>query len=70
MVALVLAAPMLTGTDDGALSRVGVAVLVALGLASTPVLASVAAGLPPAFGRRLAGRETSSGSRSASTRGE
>src|SRR5262249_51149006 len=29
IVALVLAAPLLTGTDDGALSRVGVAVLIA-----------------------------------------
>jgi hypothetical protein len=51
--AIVLAAPMLTGTDDGALSRVGVAVLVALGLASTPIVASVAAGLPIVFGRRF-----------------
>jgi hypothetical protein len=51
--AVVLAAPLLTGTDDGALSRVGVAVLVAIGLASTPIVASVAAGIPIVFGRRL-----------------
>jgi small-conductance mechanosensitive channel len=51
--ALVLAAPMLTGTDDGALSRVGVAVLVSIGLSSTPMLASVVAGIPLVFTRRL-----------------
>jgi small-conductance mechanosensitive channel len=53
VVAVVLAAPLLTGTDDGALSRIGVAVLVAIGLASTPIVASVAAGIPIVFGRRL-----------------
>ncbi len=53
VVAVLLAAPLLTGTDDGALSRVGVAVLVAVGLASTPIVASVAAGIPIVFGRRL-----------------
>ncbi len=51
---LVLAAPLLTGTDDGALSRIGVAVLAAIGLSSTPVLACVVAGIPIVFGRRLA----------------
>jgi hypothetical protein len=53
LAALVLAAPMLTGTDNGALSRVGVAILLAVGLAATPVIASVAVGLPVVFGRRL-----------------
>jgi small-conductance mechanosensitive channel len=53
LASLVLAAPLLTGTDDGALSRVGVAVLVAIGLSATPILACVAAGLPVVFGRSL-----------------
>ena len=53
VVALVLAAPLLTGTDDGALSRVGVAVLFAIGLSSTPVIACIVAGIPVVFGRRL-----------------
>jgi hypothetical protein len=53
LLAVVLAAPLLTGTDDGVLSRVGVAVLVALGFASAPVVASVWAGLPTVFGQRL-----------------
>jgi small-conductance mechanosensitive channel len=53
VVALVLAAPLLTGTDDGALSKVGVAVLFAIGLSSTPVVACVVAGIPVVFGRRL-----------------
>ena len=50
---LVLAAPLITGTDDGALSRAGVVALVALGLACTPVLACAAAGVPVVFLRRL-----------------
>jgi len=50
---IVLAAPLITGTDDGALSRAGVVALVALGLAFTPVLACAAAGVPAVFGRRL-----------------
>jgi small-conductance mechanosensitive channel len=54
VVALVLAAPMITGTDNGALSHVGVAVLVAIGLSSTPVVACVVAGIPLVYGRRLA----------------
>jgi small-conductance mechanosensitive channel len=57
VVSLVLSAPLLTGTDDGALSRVGVAVLVAIGLSATPVIASVAAGIPVVFGRRLVAGE-------------
>ena len=51
---IVLAAPLITGTDDGALSRAGVVALAALGLACTPVLACAAAGVPAVFGRRLA----------------
>jgi small-conductance mechanosensitive channel len=50
---IVLAAPLITGTDDGSLSRAGVVALVALGLACTPVLACAAAGVPAVFGRRL-----------------
>jgi small-conductance mechanosensitive channel len=53
VVALILSAPLLTGADDGAFSRVGVAALIALGLSCTPVLASAAAGIPVVFGRRL-----------------
>ena len=53
LVSIVLAAPLITGTDDGALSRAGVVALVALGLASTPVLACAAAGVPAVFGRRI-----------------
>ncbi len=53
LVSIVLAAPLITGTDDGALSRAGVVALVALGLACTPVLACAAAGVPVVYGRRL-----------------
>ncbi len=51
---IVLAAPLITGTDDGALSRAGVVALAALGIACTPILACAAAGVPTVFGRRLA----------------
>ena len=53
VVSIVLAAPLVTGSDDGSLSRVGMAALAALGLACTPVLASAAAGVPTVFGRRV-----------------
>jgi small-conductance mechanosensitive channel len=53
LVSIVLAAPLITGTDDGALSRAGVVALAALGIASTPVLACAAAGVPAVFARRL-----------------
>jgi hypothetical protein len=53
LVSIVLAAPLITGTDDGALSRAGVVALAALGIACTPVLACAAAGLPAVFLRRL-----------------
>jgi hypothetical protein len=53
LASIVLAAPLITGTDDGALSRAGVVALVALGLACTPVLACAAAGVPAVFLRRL-----------------
>jgi small-conductance mechanosensitive channel len=51
--ALLVAAPLVTGNDDGALSRAGIAALVALGLATTPLLACAAAGIPLVYGRRL-----------------
>ncbi len=53
LTSIVLAAPLITGTDDGALSRAGVVALASLGVACTPVLACAAAGIPTVFGRRL-----------------
>jgi small-conductance mechanosensitive channel len=53
VVTLVVAAPLITGTDDGTLSRAGVVALVAIGLAATPLLTCAAAGLAVVFGRRL-----------------
>lgn len=51
--ALVFLAPVVTGDADGALGRVGIIVLVALGLALTPVLASGTIGAIWLYGRRL-----------------
>ncbi len=51
--ALVFAAPVVTGDANGALGRAGAIVLVALGLASTPLLASGLVGVTVLFGRRL-----------------
>jgi small-conductance mechanosensitive channel len=51
--ALVFAAPVVTGDPNGALARAGAIVLVALGLASTPLLASGLVGVTVLFGRRL-----------------
>jgi hypothetical protein len=53
VVTLVVAAPLVTGTDDGTLSRAGVVALVALGLAATPLFACAAVGVAVVFGRRL-----------------
>jgi small-conductance mechanosensitive channel len=53
VVVLLLASPLITGSDDGSLSRAGLAALVAVALACTPILASVAAGMPIVYGRRL-----------------
>jgi len=53
IVALLVAAPLITGNDDGALARAGVATLVALGFASAPILASIVAGIPAIYGRRV-----------------
>jgi small-conductance mechanosensitive channel len=53
VLALLFAAPLITGEDTGALSRLGTAVLLALTLAAVPVLASVAVGLPMVLGRTV-----------------
>ncbi len=53
VVATVLAAPLLTGSEEGALARAGVATLIALGLAATPVLACGMVGVLVVFNRRL-----------------
>ncbi|HVJ88552.1 MAG TPA: mechanosensitive ion channel family protein [Labilithrix sp.] len=50
---LVLASPLITGESDGVLSRVGLVALVAVALASTPLLASAAVGAVVIYGRRL-----------------
>jgi len=51
--ALVFLAPVVTGETDGVLGRVGIISLVAMGLASTPVLASGTVGVIWMYGRRL-----------------
>jgi small-conductance mechanosensitive channel len=51
--AVLFAAPLITGADTGALSRLGTAVLVVLALAAVPLLASVAVGLPTVLGRTV-----------------
>lgn len=52
--ALLFIAPLVTGgAEEGSLARAGVVVLVALGLASTPILASAAVGITTVYGRRV-----------------
>ena len=53
VLAVLFAAPLITGEDTGALSRLATAVLLALALASVPLLASVAVGLPTVLGRTV-----------------
>lgn len=53
VVALVAGAPLVTGSDEGVFARTGLIALIACGLACTPLLASVAAGIPVVYGRRL-----------------
>jgi small-conductance mechanosensitive channel len=53
LIVLLLASPLITGNEDGSLSRAGLAALAALGIASAPVLACVVAGIPTVYGRRL-----------------
>ncbi|UQA63027.1 mechanosensitive ion channel [Polyangium aurulentum] len=49
----VIAAPLVTGDDDGALVRAVTVVVAALGLATTPLLASAAVGVAVVYGRRI-----------------
>ncbi len=51
--ALVFAAPVVTGDPNGALVRSGAIILMALGLACTPLLATSVVGVTVLFGRRL-----------------
>jgi small-conductance mechanosensitive channel len=53
VLALLFAAPLVTGTDEGALSRLGLVTLLSIGLGAAPLLASVGVGLPTVFGRRF-----------------
>jgi hypothetical protein len=53
LVAVTLAAPLVTGTEEGALGRAGMIALIAIGLAITPTLATLATGTAIVFGRRL-----------------
>jgi len=54
LAALVFGAPIVTGSADGSLGRSGAILLVALGLAATPLFASALLGAVTLFGRRLA----------------
>lgn len=51
LLALVFAAPLVTGSEEGALGRIGLVALLGLGLGMAPLLASVMVGLPTIFGR-------------------
>lgn len=51
VIAAVVAAPVLTGSDEGMLASVGHAALLTVALAAAPALANVAAGLPRLLGR-------------------
>ncbi|MDI1483397.1 mechanosensitive ion channel family protein [Polyangium sp. y55x31] len=53
VIAFFLVAAPLVGADDGALVRAGTAVIAALALSATPVVASAAAGIVVVYGRRL-----------------
>ncbi len=53
VLAILFAAPLITGGDAGALSWLATAVLLALALGAVPLLASVAVGLPTVLGRTL-----------------
>ena len=53
LVALVLGSPLITGENDGVISRVGLVALFALALAATPLLASAVVGVTVVFGRRM-----------------
>ena len=51
--ALVIGVPLVSGSSDGSLGRAGVVALCALGLAATPLLATIAVGATYVFGRRV-----------------
>ena len=51
--ALLFIVPLITGSSDGALARSGWVVVVALGLAATPVLSNGLIGSVVLFGRKL-----------------
>ena len=53
IVSLIVASPLITGSDEGTLARAGVAALVTVALACMPILACAAVGVPIVFGRRL-----------------
>lgn len=53
VMAFVFAAPIVTGDPEGALSRTGSVALLALGLASTPLLSTVVLGAVAVYGRRV-----------------
>src|SRR5262249_52999971 len=48
---LVVAIPYITGTEDSSLARVGLVAIVSLGLAATPMLASMCVGIAVVYGR-------------------
>ena len=50
---LVFGAPIVTGDSEGALSRTGSVLLVALGIGATPLLATALAGVAVVYSRRL-----------------
>jgi gamma-glutamylcyclotransferase (GGCT)/AIG2-like uncharacterized protein YtfP len=50
---LVVAIPYITGTEDSSLARVGLVAIVSLGLAATPMLASMCVGIAVVYGRGL-----------------
>lgn len=53
VVALVVGAPLVTGSDQGVFARAGTIAIIAFGIACTPLLASIAAGIPVVYGRRF-----------------
>jgi small-conductance mechanosensitive channel len=50
---LVFVAPVITGDQEGALAQSGIVAVVAVGLASVPLLATAAVGIGVVFGRRI-----------------
>ena len=53
VVAMLLATPLITGADDGALTRAGIVALGAIAFGMTPIVATVAVGSYALFGRRI-----------------